>query len=123
MIAEAASEKQAEDILILDVGALIGITDFFVICSARNERQVGTIVDSVTERLKTEGIRPYRREGERELRWVLLDYLDVVVHVFHYEDREFYELERLWKDAPRVELDGLRSEDQEGLSPAAGFEP
>lgn len=102
LAAEAASEKKAEDIVILEVSTLIGITDFFVIASGNNERQVSTIVDEVEERLRKAGHKPYRREGEREQRWVLLDYLDIVVHVFHKEEREFYELERLWKDAARV---------------------
>ena len=99
---EAASEKKAEGIVILEVGNLISITDYFVICSGNNERQVSTIVDEVFDKLKDAGHKPYRREGEKEARWVLLDYLDVVVHVFHSEEREFYELERLWKDAPQV---------------------
>lgn len=102
LAAEAASEKKAEDIVILEVSTLIGITDFFVIASGNNERQVSTIVDEVERRLREAGHKPYRREGEREQRWVLLDYLDIVVHVFHKEEREFYELERLWKDAARV---------------------
>lgn len=110
--AEAASSKKASDIVILNVGPLIGITDYFVICSGNTERQVATIVDEVVESLNGEGIKPYRKEGEREQRWVLLDYLDFVVHVFHQEEREFYELERLWKDAARVGFadDGDRAE-------------
>jgi ribosome-associated protein len=100
--AQAASSKKAMDIVILDVGKVIGITDYFVICSGNTERQVKTIVDEIERRLREEGVKPYRREGEREQRWVLVDYLDVVVHVFHREDREFYDLERLWSDAPQV---------------------
>ncbi|HEY8201458.1 MAG TPA: ribosome silencing factor [Actinomycetota bacterium] len=100
--AQAASSKKAMDIVILDVGKIIGITDYFVICSGNTERQVKTIVDEIERRLREEGVRPYRREGEREQRWVLVDYLDVVVHVFHREDREYYDLERLWSDAPQV---------------------
>lgn len=104
-IAKAAAEKKAGDIVILHVGPIIGITDYFVICSANNERQVATIVDAIEEQIrKAHAIKPYRREGERELRWVLLDYLDVVVHVMHQEEREFYELERLWKDAKTIPL-------------------
>lgn len=91
--------------MILEVGPLIGITDYFVICSGDSERQVGTIVREVNERMRMQGIKPYRSEGEREQRWVLLDYLDFVVHVFHKEEREYYELERLWKDASRVPFD------------------
>ena len=100
--AQAASSKKAMDIVILDVGKLIGITDYFVICSGNTERQVKTIVEEIERRLREEGVKPYRREGEREQRWVLVDYLDVVVHVFHREDREFYDLERLWSDAPMI---------------------
>jgi ribosome-associated protein len=100
--AQAASSKKAVDIVILDVGKLIGITDYFVICSGNTERQVKTIVEEIERRLREEGVKPYRREGEREQRWVLVDYLDVVVHVFHREDRDFYDLERLWSDAPQV---------------------
>lgn len=88
--------------MILNVGPLIGITDYFVISSGNTERQVATVVDEVQEQLRSIGVKPYRTEGEREQRWVLLDYLDFVVHVFHREEREYYELERLWKDAARV---------------------
>jgi ribosome-associated protein len=102
--ARAASSKLATDIVILDVRPLIGITDYFVICSGRNERQVATIVEEIEEQLGAEGVKAYRREGDRQARWVLLDYLDFVVHVFHTEEREYYELERLWRDADRVDV-------------------
>lgn len=98
--AGAASDKKAADIVILDVSAQLVITDFFVICSGNTERQVATIAEAIEERLRTrEGRKPFRREGEREARWVLLDYVDFVVHVFRTEDRDYYELERLWADA------------------------
>ena len=100
--ARAASSKQAQDIVILDVHGLIVITDHFVICSAPTERQVRTIVDAVEEALRERDRKPVRREGETEGRWVLIDYVDIVVHVFAQEEREFYDLERLWRDAPRV---------------------
>ncbi|HWD09024.1 MAG TPA: ribosome silencing factor [Actinomycetota bacterium] len=103
--AHAASEKLAEDIVILDVQSLIGITDYFVICSGRNERQVQTILEEIQKRLGDRGRKPLRREGEHQLRWVLLDYGDFVVHIFHAEERQFYELERLWKDANRIPAD------------------
>lgn len=96
--------------MILEVGELISITDYFVICSGANERQVATIVEEIEKGLRESGAKPFRREGEREQRWVLLDYFDIVVHVFHIEERNFYELERLWKDAPRVPLDGESGE-------------
>ena len=100
--ARAAAVKQGADIAILDVHELIVITDFFVIASGSSDRQVRTIVDEVEKAVRERGVRPVRREGETENRWVLLDYVDVVVHVFADEEREFYDLERLWRDAPRV---------------------
>jgi ribosome-associated protein len=99
--AAAASSKKAERIVILDVSKQLVITDYFVIGSGNNERQVRTIADEVERRLAgVHGIKPFRREGEREGRWVLLDYVDFVVHVFAREEREYYDLERLWSDAP-----------------------
>ena len=100
--ARAAASKQGADIAILDVHELIVITDFFVIASGSSDRQVKTIVDEVEKAVRERGVRPVRREGETENRWVLLDYVDVVVHVFAEEEREYYDLERLWRDAPRV---------------------
>ena len=102
--ARAAAAKQAEDVAILDVHDLIVITDYFVICSGRSEPQVKTIVEEVEKAVRDLGERPIRREGEADNRWVLLDYIDVVVHVFAEEEREYYDLERLWRDAPRVEV-------------------
>jgi ribosome-associated protein len=103
--ARSASAKQAEGVAILDVHGLIVITDFFVIASGETERQVKTIVEEVEKSLRDLGRKPVRREGETEGRWVLLDYVDVVVHVFADEEREYYDLERLWRDAPRVDWD------------------
>ena len=100
--ARAASSKQATDIVILDVRELIVITDYFVIAGGDTERQVRTIVETVEKALRELGVRPTRREGQTEGRWVLLDYVDVVIHVFAPEEREYYDLERLWRDAPRV---------------------
>jgi ribosome-associated protein len=102
--AQAAADKKAEDIVILDVADQLVITDAFVLASAPNERQVLAIVDAIEERLVAlpEKAKPVRREGERAGRWVLLDYIDIVVHVQHGEEREFYSLDRLWKDCPRV---------------------
>jgi ribosome-associated protein len=100
--ARAAGAKQAADIVILDVHDLIVITDFFVIATGTSDRQVKTIVEEVEKVLRETGVRPIRREGETEAQWVLLDYVDVVVHVFSKEQREYYDLERLWRDAPRV---------------------
>lgn len=100
----AASDKLAENIVAFDVSEQLAITDAFLICSATNERQVGAIVDAIEERLRTVDAKPLRREGQREGRWVLLDYYDIVVHVQHTEERAFYALERLWRDCPTIEL-------------------
>ncbi|GAA3145599.1 ribosome silencing factor [Planomonospora alba] len=103
--AEAAADKLADDILAYDVSDQLVITDAFLLCSATNDRQVRAIVDEIEERLRVEAdAKPVRREGEREGRWVLLDYVDIVVHVQHEEDRTFYALERLWKDCPLITL-------------------
>lgn len=100
----AADEKLARNIAVFDVSDVMAITDVFVVASADNERQVGAIVEEVEDELTKAGVEPKRREGNRENRWVLLDYVDVVVHVQHSEERTLYSLERLWKDCPRLEL-------------------
>jgi ribosome-associated protein len=100
----AASDKLATDLAIIDVSEQLIITDCFVLASAPNDRQVKAIVDAVQEKLLTLGAKPVRREGEREGRWVLLDFVDIVVHVQHAEERTFYALERLWKDCPTLPL-------------------
>lgn len=93
--------------VVLAMGALLGVTDAFVVTSGRNSRQVRTIAEDVERRVKEEtGRSPWAVEGLRELRWVLIDYGDFLVHVFHEEDRAYYDLERLWGDAERVPLDG-----------------
>lgn len=102
--AEAASEKLAEDIVALDVSETLVITDVFLLCSASNDRQVKAIVDGIEAKLDEMDVDPVRREGEREGRWVLLDYIDLVVHVQHSEERSYYGLERLWKDGARIAL-------------------
>ncbi|MBB5153018.1 ribosome silencing factor [Saccharopolyspora phatthalungensis] len=103
--AQAAADKKATDVVLLDVSEQLVITDCFLIASAPNERQVEAIVDAVEEKLRANGTKPVRREGAREGRWVLLDFVDVVVHVQHSEERAFYQLERLWKDCPRIEFE------------------
>lgn len=100
--AQAAADKLARDVVILDVSDQLVITDVFVIASAPNERQVQAIVDEVELRLRQADVKPARREGEREGRWVLLDYVDIVIHIQHSEERTFYALERLWKDCPVI---------------------
>ncbi|MEU6128503.1 ribosome silencing factor [Saccharopolyspora sp. NPDC047091] len=102
--AQAAADKKANDLVLLDVSEQLVITDCFVIASAPNERQVDSIVENVEEKMRAAGTKPVRREGAREGRWVLLDFVDVVVHVQHTEEREVYELERLWKDCPRIDF-------------------
>lgn len=101
----AASDKKAEDIVAIDVAELLVVTDYFVICSGRNELQAKAIADEVEDRLREElGIKPIGREGQAEGKWILLDFADVVVHVFQPEERDFYRLEKLWGDAPRLAL-------------------
>jgi ribosome-associated protein len=98
--AQAAADKLAGDIVLIDVSDRLAITDVFVVATGGNERQVEAIVDSVEEQARLGGHKPIRREGQRDGRWVLLDYGDVVVHVQHAEERTFYALERLWRDCP-----------------------
>ncbi|MEE2033059.1 ribosome silencing factor [Rhodococcus chondri] len=103
----AADEKLASDVVVLDVSEQLVITDCFVIASAPNERQVNAIIDNVEEKLREAGHKPVRREGTREGRWTLLDYIDVVIHIQHEDERNFYALERLWKDCPTVPVEGI----------------
>jgi ribosome-associated protein len=107
--ARAAADKQGERIAVLDVRELIVITDYFVIASAGSERQAKSVVDEVEKALRGLGVKPLRREGESDGIWILLDYVDIVVHVFREEERDFYDLERLWGDAPRVEWESSAS--------------
>ena len=103
--AQAAADKLAQDIVVIDVSGQLVITDCFVIASASNERQANAIVDEVEEKMRLAGYKPARREGAREGRWVLLDFIDIVVHVQHIDERNFYALDRLWRDCPVVEVD------------------
>jgi ribosome-associated protein len=102
--ASAAEDKLATKVVALDVSDQLALTDVFVLASAPNDRQVRAIVDNVEERLHQLKARPVRREGEREARWVLIDFGDIVVHVQHEDEREYYALERLWKDCPSIDL-------------------
>jgi ribosome-associated protein len=118
--AAAASSKKAGRIVLLDVSQQLVITDHFVICSGNTERQVRTIADEVERRLlQDHGRKPARREGERQGRWVVLDYVDFVVHVFHHEDRDYYELERLWSDAAVVPFEEQWEDKDESASAEA----
>lgn len=114
--AHAAADKLAANVIVIDVSEQLVITDCFVIASADNERQVASIVDEIEEKLREAGNKPVRREGAREGRWTLLDYIDVVIHVLHDEEREFYALERLWKDCPTIEIPGIESSVEAGDS-------
>lgn len=101
----AADAKQAEDLVALDVSGPLPLTDVFLLATGRNERNVMSIASEVEDKLIEAGAKPLRREGRSEGRWVLLDFGDLVVHVFHEEDRMYYALERLWKDCPVLPLD------------------
>jgi ribosome-associated protein len=105
----------------MDVSERLVITDYFMICSGNTDRQVRTIAEAVERRLREDrAIKPFRREGGREGRWVLLDYVDFVVHVFHTEERDYYDLERLWSDAPILELqENLEGRDHESAASSA----
>jgi ribosome-associated protein len=100
--AQAAADKLATDLLLLDVSEQLVITDVFLLASAPNDRQVRAVVDEIEDRLRDLGAKPVRREGVEDGRWVLLDYAEIVVHVQHQEERVFYALERLWKDCPVI---------------------
>ena len=114
--ARAAAAKLAEDVVVIDVSEQLVITDCFVIASGSNDRQVNAIVDEVEEKMRRAGYKPARREGTREGRWTLLDYVDIVVHIQHEDERNFYALDRLWRDCPTVpvDLDGAQGDDTPG---------
>lgn len=99
-IVDLASDKKASDIVLLEIGALTTLADYFVICSGTSERQLGAIVDGIAEGLRDEGIKPIGREGSSNAHWMLIDFGSVVVHVMAPPEREFYQLEQLWADAP-----------------------
>lgn len=99
-IVDLASDKKASDIVLLEIGGLTSLADYFVICSGSSERQIGAIADGISETLRDEGTKPIGREGSTNAHWVLLDFGSVVVHVMAPPERDFYQLERLWADAP-----------------------
>ena len=127
----AAADKLADGIIAYDVSDQLVITDAFLLCSAPNDRQVKAIVDEIELRMRQAGASLVRREGEREGRWVLLDYLDVVIHVQHSEERTYYSLERIWKDCPQIPLpelvgsavSGGRPPQTPGVSPGGTHPP
>jgi ribosome-associated protein len=102
--ARAAADKKASDIIALEVGPLLVVTDYFLLATGSNDRQVSAISNAVEGALRDLGVKPIGREGERDLTWVLLDFGDFVIHVFQPAERDFYRLERLWADAPRLDL-------------------
>jgi ribosome-associated protein len=105
-VAAIADAKQGSEIVVIDMRGLVAYTDFLVLCSTRNQRQAKAIHDEVRERLKREeGLAPDHVEGERDAEWILVDYLDAILHVFSSEARDYYRLETLWGEAPRLELD------------------
>ncbi|WP_246625826.1 ribosome silencing factor [Modestobacter italicus] len=121
--AQAAADKLATDVSIVDVSDRLAITDAFVLTSAPSERQVQAIVDAVEEQLREHGVKPVRREGVAEGRWVLLDFVDVVVHVQHAEERAYYALERLWKDCPVIPFTDAAARPADGATTGAAGAP
>lgn len=105
----AADEKQASELVALDVSGPLPLTDVFLIANGRSERNVIAIAEAIEESMLRQGVKPLRREGRAEGRWVLLDFGDMVAHVFHEEERMYYSLERLWKDCPAIPLDAPHS--------------
>lgn len=108
-IASIASDHKAEDIVVLSLAGLTSFTDFFMVCTGNSDRQVSAIADSIRAEIKKDGRLPLGEEGIQEGRWALLDYGEVVVHVFYKELRDYYQLERLWHDAPRLKISGVTS--------------
>ncbi|HEX6021943.1 MAG TPA: ribosome silencing factor [Solirubrobacter sp.] len=104
--ARAALDKKAIDLTVLDVQGVSSVTDYFLVCSGRSAPHVKTIADAIREELKADGVRPLHTEGQPESGWVLLDYGDVLMHVFLEDTRAYYALERLWGDAPSIPVDG-----------------
>ena len=120
--AKAADEKKAKDIIIQEVKELISITDYFIICTGNNDRQVDAIAEAIEDAVREQcKVKPIGREGQGRCTWVLLDYGDVVVHVFQPELREFYRLETLWKEAPIISAEEAGIEDPEYSDRIAEF--
>ena len=105
VVALAADAKQGEDLVALDVSGPLPLTDIFFLATGRNERNVQAIATEIEDKMIEAGAKPLRREGRAEGRWILLDFGDIVAHIFHEEDRMYYSLERLWKDCPAIPLE------------------
>jgi len=107
LAARTASDKKAKDIMALDIRGLSVIADYFVICTGNSETQVQAVAHEIKEKMHEANVDVKGTEGVDQARWILIDLGDVIVHVFHKEDRDFYKLERLWKDAPTIEIEGI----------------
>ena len=116
LISQIVADKKAIDVVVLDMADASSITDYFLICSGGSQRQVQAIADAIGEQLKQAGITSLGVEGYREGHWILMDYGDVIVHIFSQETREFYDLERLWANAPKIDL----SRETAGVTPHHG---
>jgi len=110
-VARVALDKKAQDVLLLEISALVSYADYFLICSGRSSVQVKAIAEAIERSLREQGIRPLHVEGATEGRWILMDYDELIVHVFLEETRQFYNLERLWNDAPRIAFEDEKSQD------------
>lgn len=107
VIVNAAQDKKAFDINVLNIAGLSSIADYFVVASGNNERQAVAIADEIEDKMSELGLEPLNKEGHQTGRWVLLDYGDIIVHVFHREEREFYNIEKLWVDAESIEIEDI----------------
>ncbi len=117
---KAVDDKKASDVIVLDISAIASFADFFLICSGDSSRQIQAIADEVEEKLRMNGHRPAHIEGYRNAEWVLMDYIDLVVHVFSKRARAFYDLERLWRDGVRLDTEKLLAEKAVKASPKRG---
>ncbi len=121
---DAILEKKGRDIIVMDMREVSGVADYFVICTGDSDRQINAIADEIRERIRSEcNERPWHTEGTNHLKWVLLDYVDVVVHIFDMERRDFYDLERLWGDAPKEQVQDDGSSDDVKLLRKSAKEP
>ncbi|MEG0250128.1 MAG: ribosome silencing factor [Peptostreptococcus sp.] len=115
LICDSISDKLGKDIAVLNIGKVSSLCDYFIIASGTSSRQVKSIADSVEDTMKKEGIEARGKEGRETQSWILLDYGDIMVHIFDEENRGFYNLEKLWKDAPYVDMEELEAIDAESL--------
>lgn len=109
LVIEALNEKKAQDVKAIDISELTTIAQYFIVCNGTSTTHIKTLADRVEEKLSESGVQCLRREGYNSARWILMDYGDIVLHIFHEEDREFYGLERLWQDGKPVSVDGFQA--------------